>query len=691
MGSGAFLVGVCRYLGDRLVEAWQRTGSMPAIPPDEDPQLFARRLVAQQCVYGVDRNPYAVQLAKLSLWLVTLAREHPFTFLDHALRHGDSLVGLTRRQIQTFTWKVGGGETMQLWSPNIDGWLDEADRARERLEGMAASDDTREKQRLLTEADSVLHTVRRIGDTAIAAFFGAEKDRARRGLLGTYEERVGRAVLGSEAGLLDELAESLRERGIVPFHWEVEFPEVFRRSRPGFDAMVGNPPFLGGSRIVGSQPPLYPEYLGVAFPQSRGKSDLVAYFFRRAFDLLRDGGCLGIIATNTICEGDTRSTGLRWILNHEGRIFSATRRYAWPGVAAVVVSVLHIARGVSTLQATLDGRPVPVITAYLYTFGTNDDPARLTENASLALSGVNPNGKGFLLSSEQRAILLKADARATEVIRPFLGSVEMNESADAKPSRWIIALGDCDEGHLARYPAIYERLKSTVKIQRASSKEARLRDRWWTFSRPANELSAALIGMSKVLVSGRVATHHTFAFQDTDVVFSDAVTVFVLESFRDFAILQCRLHEYWSHFQGSSFKDDPRYIPEDCFETFPRPHGDNADVLIDAGERYYSYRATLMIARNEGLTDTYNRFHDPAETSADIEQLRTLHAAMDRAVLDDYGWTDLAPVAEFIPEFDEDDIEPGTRARRKFRLRWPDDMRDEVLARLLELNRQRGR
>ncbi|MBK7906929.1 MAG: N-6 DNA methylase [Gemmatimonadetes bacterium] len=97
MGSGAFLVGACRYLGDALVQAWQRSGEMPTIPPDEDPQLFARRLVAQRCLYGVDRNPYAVQLAKLSLWLVTLAREHPFTFLDHALRHGDSLVGLTRR------------------------------------------------------------------------------------------------------------------------------------------------------------------------------------------------------------------------------------------------------------------------------------------------------------------------------------------------------------------------------------------------------------------------------------------------------------------------------------------------------------------------------------------------------------------------------------------------------------------
>ncbi len=104
MGSGAFLVEACRQLGDALVEAWNAHGERPEIPPDEDEVVFARRLVAQRCLYGVDRNPVAVDLAKMSLWLVTLAREHALTFVDHALRHGDSLVGLSRRQIQAFHW-----------------------------------------------------------------------------------------------------------------------------------------------------------------------------------------------------------------------------------------------------------------------------------------------------------------------------------------------------------------------------------------------------------------------------------------------------------------------------------------------------------------------------------------------------------------------------------------------------------
>ena len=108
MGSGAFLVAVCRFLADLLVRAWHAHNLVPKdIPPDEDEILHARRIVAQRCLYGMDKNPMAVDLAKLSLWLATLAKDHPFTFLDHALKCGDSLVGLSKSQILGFHWKPG--------------------------------------------------------------------------------------------------------------------------------------------------------------------------------------------------------------------------------------------------------------------------------------------------------------------------------------------------------------------------------------------------------------------------------------------------------------------------------------------------------------------------------------------------------------------------------------------------------
>src|ERR1035437_11105622 len=128
--------------------------------------------------------------------------------------------------------------------------------------------------------------------------------------------------------------------------------------------------------------------------------------------------------------------------------------------------------------------------------------------------------------------------------------------------------------------------------------------------------------------------------------------------------------------------------------TFPFPENWGEAINIEAtGKAYYEFRAALMIKNDEGLTKTYNRFHDPDERSPDILKLRELHAAMDRAVLDAYGWTTLKPTCEFILDYeeDEDEDEPSTGRRRKkpWRCRWPDDLRAEVLARLLELNRHR--
>jgi hypothetical protein len=160
-------------------------------------------------------------------------------------------------------------------------------------------------------------------------------------------------------------------------------------------------------------------------------------------------------------------------------------------------------------------------------------------------------------------------------------------------------------------------------------------------------------------------------------------------------------------------KDDLRYTPSDCFETFPFPQGvlEHADgeplttdnrqlttltTLESAGREYYEFRASLMTRNNEGLTKTYNRFHDPEERSPDILKLRELHAAMDKAVLEAYGWNDLAEAAtcKFLLDYeeDEDDDEESSGRRRKkpWRYRWPDDFRDEVLARLLALNAERA-
>ena len=133
-------------------------------------------------------------------------------------------------------------------------------------------------------------------------------------------------------------------------------------------------------------------------------------------------------------------------------------------------------------------------------------------------------------------------------------------------------------------------------------------------------------------------------------------------------------------------KDDLRYAPSDCFETFPFSLGFEIDPALEAaGQAYHDHRAALMVARNEGMTKIYNRFHEANERSEDIERLRGLHVEMDCAVLRAYGWDDLAARAhpEFLAEKTEDN---HTYQDRLF---WPSDFRDEVLARLLKLNAER--
>ena len=288
MGSGAFLVETCRQLADALIDAWGAHGEMPVIPPDEDEVIHARRLVAQKCLYGVDRNPMAVDLAKVSLWLSTLARDHPLTFVDHAFRHGDSLVGLSRRQIEAFHWL----RDAQPLQKGIEvGWVREhmakATELRRRIREAGEEVSDQELHDLWHDARNEIDAVRLYGDLALAAFFAEAKPKQREAKRLEFAGAVTRNEAIRYLSWLEEQRDA--DPPLAPFHWEIEFPEVFDRENPGFDAFVGNPPFAGKNAVAAGNVGGYPDWLKTRHEQSHGNADLVAHFFRRAFDLVRDG------------------------------------------------------------------------------------------------------------------------------------------------------------------------------------------------------------------------------------------------------------------------------------------------------------------------------------------------------------------------------------------------------------------
>ena len=710
MGSGAFLVETCRQLAEAVVKAWEHyKEDQPPIPADEDPLLHARRLVAERCLYGVDKNPFAVDLAKLSLWLVTLAKEHPFTFVDHALKHGDSLVGLTKAQIAEFRWDSETRFHGPLFAATLHR-VQAAQSLREELQSLGEEADAAKRERLRAAND---HTedLRLRGDLALYAFFKGgekEKDRAKkREELAALADQAEKGDARSRQSLRN-LCQELREgpHPLSPFHWEIEFPEVFLRDPPGFDAFVGNPPFLGGKRVQASCGPGYVEWIKNAYPESIGNADLVAHFFRRAFDLLRPGGTLGLIATNTIAQGDTRTSGLRWICTHGGTIFEAHRRYKWPGLAAVIVSVIHIYKGSINGPLILDGDSVPAITAFLFHAGGHTDPAPLPANQNRAFIGSLVLGMGFTFddtsnegsSIEEMNSILARSPRYREAIRPFIGGEEINTSPTHSHHRFIINFGEVPEGEARRrWPELMAIVEAKVRPERRGKPGSYSRD-WWLYGRRSLAAQAATRSLPRVLANSQVSAHLAFAFQPPDRTFAHTLTVFAFDTYAAFAILQSRPHEVWARFFASSMKDDLRYTPSTCFETFPFPEGWEGDEGLEgAGREYYEYRAGLMVRREEGLTKTYNRFHDPEEQDPEIVRLRELHAAMDAAVLRAYGWHDLAAAAtsEFILDYDDDPQDPSQdppkKSRKKpYRLRWPDPLHDQVLARLLQQNQSRS-
>ncbi|MCX6875011.1 MAG: class I SAM-dependent DNA methyltransferase [Verrucomicrobia bacterium] len=727
IGSGAFQVEVCRQLADELVASWHYHKCLPVIPPDEDELLYARRLVAQRCLYGVDRNPMAVDLAKLSLWLATMAKDHPFTFVDHSIKCGDSPVGLTNKQIAAFHWDTTQAKDRVFGQEKLEQQIAKVAEQRKRI--LDWTEDTEsavlKKRDFLAAADSAAASLKTTGDLVIAAFFAGEKPKQRQQHRDEFLHRHLELQKGDAQQLPWEVNTLKDLRGgdhpVRAFHWETEFPEVFSRENSGFDAIVGNPPFAGKNTITKGSRSGYLDWLKAMHEDAHGNADLVAHFFRRAFKFLSAPGALGLIATNSIGQGDTRATGLRWIRASGGTIYEASRRVRWPGNAAVVISVVLISNGPVRSKTVLDGKIVDKIAAYLLSSGGDETPEPLSTNKDKSFIGHYICGPGFTFDDQDSSGLATPtsvyhglyakDPTIGDCAFPYIGGEEVLNDPRQHHRRYVIGFGQMKEVEAKKWSALYEIIENNVKpgrlgLPQTNSWNKTIAKYWWRWGAFRQELRKQSAGLDEILFHPNLSANLAFAFLSADTIVGAPHNVICFDSRSAFCVLQSQAHEAWARRESSSFKDDLRYTPTDCFETFPFPEDWETNAALEEARReYYEYRAALMVQNNDGLTKTYNRFHDPEERSQDILELRRLHAAMDRAVLDAYGWPDILTACEFLLDYeDEDENEKAAdastisnsrstiRRRRKkpYRCRWPDEVRDEVLARLLALNASRA-
>ena len=713
VGSGAILVAACRFLSERLIEAarahegsWGDSAHLLS-PDDPDVALVARRLVVDHCLYGVDRNPLAAEMAKLSLWLVTLAKERPFTFLDHAIRVGDSLLGITSLD--------------QVLNLHLD-----AERGR-RLHGNLLAV-TEVISPVVGEALDWIRAMREVTPVTIADVEqqGALNARAVRslGFVGELADAVtGKAVASASSSMssleeaLEVLATQVRRAldprrsdadrqatwdlvhaqsaydldtgrpplavSRVPFHWPLAFPEVFSgRGTDGFDAVVGNPPFLGGKRISIPNGQSYRDYLvrHVANGQ-KGNADLVAYFLLRAAAVASRTrkSSLGLFATNTVSEGGTREVGLEVLTNAGWVLSRAARSREWPGTANVHIAQVWLWNCDWLGPCNLDGADVAVITPSL-TVGTRvKGPAyRLEANRRQAFIGIFPYGTGFTIEPERARAIVEADPKSSDVLVPFLTGEDLVTSPVQEADRWIIDFGERSQAEAQAYQLCWQVLEEQVlpeRMQKDATKYPRLVHEWWKFWNPRPGLRAAAVGLSHVLAT----TIHSKIVLPLRVpvgqLWSHGIVVFAFDEWFHFGLLTSNLHWWWAVHYGSSLGDTVRYTPSDVYETFPVCP--SSDRVASVGSKLDQHRSLVMTDLGIGLTEVYNLMNDPSCAADTIVTLRDLHVSLDVAVAEAYEWGDL----ELDHGFHE------TRLGVRFTV--GPQAQAEILDRLLELNHAR--
>jgi hypothetical protein len=701
-GSGAFLVSACRYLADRLVAAWSIAGIVDAVRvravrsvrsravlEAADPVVVeARRRVIEHCIFGADVNDVAVEMAKMSLWIISLDPSRPFTFLDDKFAVGDSLLGIT--SVEQLEWMhldpTAGRElhdgALLDFTAGVRALLADASQQRRHLADLPDDiDGVHKKRESLAEIRGGTRRLEQYADLIIGvalATAGRQQDwlaAARYAGEAASQDKLWEAVSAAKDWLALDKADGAFDRR--PLHWPLAFPEVFGPEAghdPGFDAIIGNPPYLGGQKITGFHGTAYREYLvrqiggGV-----RGSADLAAYFLLRAHALLsKRQGQAGLIATNTIAQGDTRVVGLDQIVAGGIRIRKAVKSKPWPSRSAALEYAAawtsrEVAPGTVRMTPALD--PVSRV---------EGSPERLAANAGLSFIGSYVLGLGFTTSPEQAREWIARDPRNQDVLFPYLNGQDLNSRPDCSASRWVINFHDWPLDKARTYPEPFARVVREVKPERAEKNRKPYRDYWWQYAEKRPAMIAAISGMDRVIAIALVSKSATPLLVPTGQVFSHMLGVFATDDTGMLALLSSAPHYWWAISRASTMKGDLRYTPSDVFGTLPLPLEMTPEMRA-AGDHLDRFRRELMLSRQASLTATCNLLHDPACTDADIANLRSIHRKIDEAVTRAYDWHDLAPALAH----DFQDTSQGTRYT------IAPAVRQEILDRLLELNHVR--
>jgi len=695
MGSGHFLVYIAYTITNFILEVLTTTHwDNAAINLDAN---YWRRLVVEHCLYGVDINGMAVELAKLSLWLATMQPGRPLSFLDHHLKRGNSLLGarledilaaLAHSDLTKSTAKSRLAEEKGQYAfrtlpqavqtiQNANDWLEKIT-----AQVVTRAEDIKTQEYDYEEAQRLLAPYKKIGDLLVARKMGLKVNDNEIALIAKAIETDTVFELSSEYLETLQKAEA-KLAGERTVHWELEFSRVFGASNEngGFDIVIGNPPFLGGLKISGELGSHILEFIKTGYSPSVGAADYCVYFFRKGFDILRVDGILGLVSTNSIAQGDTRETGLSVITKQGGLIIYADRYVEWKGEATVEVNLIALTKAITSRNylKTLDGNVVPNISSYLDDL-PDAEIYSLYQNIGKGFQGDIPYGMGFFLPENEALQLINKDPSNLECLLPYLNGQDVNTHPEQKTNRYAICFHDWTLEKASQYPDLIRIVEMRVKPQRDKIKRERNKKRWWLYGEYRKGMREALKPLNNVLVRSMVSELHMISFVPINQILSCKLAVFAYDDYYHFSILQSCVHDVWLRRNATTLRTDISYSISKCFDTFTMPQSPQDQLIIHserAGQAFYEHRQQVMRARQLGLTKLYNLFNNPVCQDADIIEMRRLHAAMGESVLVCYGWQDIDLRHDFYPN-----------DRKKIRFTPSPVAQREIFTRLMALNQQ---
>ncbi|RYZ42440.1 MAG: hypothetical protein EOO71_07870 [Myxococcaceae bacterium] len=718
MGSGAFLVQACRFLSARLVEGWaieeavgrvvdltgqvheSRTIAESMLPGVEVRAENARRIVAERCLYGVDLNPLAVELAKLSLWLVTLSKGRPFGFLDHNLRRGDSLLGISRLEQLTELSMAPKQQTQgRLFGKTVRQAIEAALAIRLQLREMPIRDirDVEAMATLDTAARAKVTTSESIANAFIGIVFVSESTQDLERRLATLGSDADRTVQGNASALrsLERLADDslregfLHERKGLPFHWPLEFPEVFLRDVPGFDAFIGNPPFLGNKFWKAANGASLQRIVELVLDGAPGKIDLSVAFHRRAADLLRIGGGYGLLGATTIAEGSAVSVGLERIALM-GDFYLTRKGMPWPGTAATTVAIVCFLKGSWGGARVCDGVSCAKISPRLQPEVVGGWEPKPLRNVLFAFAGVdNSKGLAFVVT-EDHPWFERLRSERDSLLRPYVTGNDITSTALRRVERWALDIGDLPLETIAnKWPLAHRFLLEVVEPTRTPQELKSYKglvDRWWQCWNHRADQMRRLRAQDHFVAFAKAAKYAVCVIAPTQWLYTNQVVL--VEAVREdvHAICLSSMFQAWlRNYSLRSLGGDNntmRLSISEALATFPLPARSVAEAGVSAARAFQEALVSWSEAHDGGMTDAMNAVHSRDVTDEGSLELRRLMAEIDREVARAYLWEANDLAHDF---HDELDAEGSTVVRHGL----TPLVRDRVLAALIELNRDR--